>query len=155
MTGVGENDSSLATQCLALCQSLASQGMAFNFSLSIGSTFSFSLDTRSKEKNSLGTKKKKQSPSTLRRNARRREEFAKKKQASSAEILADDEELVTAPVLKCDQCWSFRKGVKTTHEDEAQDQWSSTPAGGTQRFSKCCETSGSISSEGNPRGAAN
>ena len=51
-------------------------------------------------------------------------------------------------------CWSFRKGVKTTHEDEAQDQWSSTPAGGTQRFSKCCETSGSISSEGNPRGAA-
>ena len=32
MTGVGENDSSLATQCLALCQALASQGMEFNFS---------------------------------------------------------------------------------------------------------------------------
>ena len=35
MTGVGENDSSLATQCLALCQALASQGMEFNFSLTI------------------------------------------------------------------------------------------------------------------------
>ena len=51
------DDSSLATQCLALCQSLTSQGMAFNFSLTIGSTFSFSLDTRSKE--SLQSKAKK------------------------------------------------------------------------------------------------
>ena len=38
MTDVGEADSSLATQCLALCQSLTSQGMVFNFSLAIGST---------------------------------------------------------------------------------------------------------------------
>ena len=74
---------------------------AISFSLVIGPDFSFSLDTRSKEKNSLETKKRKQSPSRLRRNARRREEFAKKKQASLAEIIADDEELA---VLKCAQC---------------------------------------------------
>ena len=43
MTGV---DSSLASQCLAFCQALASQGKDFSFSLTINSTFSFSLDTR-------------------------------------------------------------------------------------------------------------
>ena len=59
MTDVGEADSSLATQCLALCQSLTSQGMAFNFSLAIGSTFSFSVDTRSWSKESLLSKAKK------------------------------------------------------------------------------------------------
>ena len=85
MTAVVESDSSLASKCLDFCQALASQGNAFNFSLSIGSTFSFSLDTRNK---SLDTKvgplkKKKPSPSTLRRNARRREEFLKKKQNPS------------------------------------------------------------------------
>ena len=40
-------DSSLASQCLALCQTLVSQGKAFTFSLKIdsNSTLSFSLDT--------------------------------------------------------------------------------------------------------------
>ena len=102
-------------KCLTFCHTLASQGQAISFSLAIGPDFSFSLDTRSKDQHSLGTKKKKQSPWTLRRNARRREEFAKKKQASSAEILADDEELVTAQVLKCDQCdyvGASEKGLK-------------------------------------------
>ena len=100
MAAVDESNSSLVSKCLAFCQTLASQGQAISFSLVIGPDFSFSLDTRSKEKHSLGTKKR-QSPSTLRRNARRREEFAKKKQASSAETLADDGELA---VMKCDQC---------------------------------------------------
>ena len=102
-------------KCLTFCHTLATQDQAISFSLAIGPDFSFSLDTRSKDQHSLGTKKKKQSPSTLRRNARRREEFAKKKQASSAEILADDEELVTAQVLKCDQCdyvGASEKGLK-------------------------------------------
>ena len=115
MAAVNESNSTLVSKCLAFCQTLASQGQAISFSLAIGPDFSFSLDTRSKDQHSLGTKKKKQSPSTLRRNARRREEFAKKKQASSAEILADDEELVTAQVLKCDQCdyvGASEKGLK-------------------------------------------
>ena len=48
MTAVGESDSSLAAKCLDFCQTLAGQGLAFNFSLSISSTFCFSLDTREK-----------------------------------------------------------------------------------------------------------
>ena len=97
-----EEDSSLASKCMAFCQALASQGQSFNFSISIGSDFSFSLDTRSKATTSQGTKKM-SSPSTLRRNARRREEFlAKKQQKSSTRISSDNS--AAAKELKCDQC---------------------------------------------------
>ena len=112
MTGVGENDSSLATQCLALCQALASQGMEFNFSLTIGSTFSFSLDTKSKE--ALSSKaKKKVSPSTLRRNKKRREEFLKKKSMpSEAEKSESDKEASQDATFQCDQCENIFKNEK-------------------------------------------
>ena len=91
MTAVGE--SPLASKCLDLCQTLVSQGLVFKFSLTVGSSFSFNLETSP----SLDTKgkepvKKKPKPSTLRRNARRREEFLKRKQAplleSSATVTA-------------------------------------------------------------------
>ena len=72
-----EDELSLASQCLALCQTLAGQGKAFSFSVTVGSTFTFSMD--SKEAASLSKKKKKSSPSTLRRNAARREKFLKRK----------------------------------------------------------------------------
>ena len=80
MTAVGESDSTLATKCLDLCQTLAGQGLAFNFKN--GSTFSFSLQARDKglASDSPGKTKKKSSPSTLRRNARRKEAFLKKRQ---------------------------------------------------------------------------
>ena len=71
-------NSSLVSQCLAFCQTLASQGKDFSFKLNINSTFSFSLDTQERTaKTTLG--KKRTSPSTQRRNARRREEFLRKK----------------------------------------------------------------------------
>ena len=35
MTAVGESDPNLATKCLDFCQALISQGVVFNFSLSI------------------------------------------------------------------------------------------------------------------------
>ena len=80
MSAVGEEDSPLVSKCMDFCRALTNQGEAFNFSLSIGSNFSFSLDTRSEEgKKSLRTKKP--SPSTLRRNARRRQEYLNKKQS--------------------------------------------------------------------------
>ena len=86
MTAMGEANSSLAVKCLDFCQALTSQGMEINFSLNIGSTFSFSLDTRHKTPLALDNikKKKKASPSTLRRNARRREDFLKKKRCPAA-----------------------------------------------------------------------
>ena len=111
MTALGEADSSLASQCLALCQTLTSQGKAFNFSLNIGSTFSFCLDTRSKEALPGGTKKK-ASPSTLRRNTKRREEFLlkKSKPQSDAEEREPDVESNQADTFPCDQCENtFRK----------------------------------------------
>ena len=79
MTAVGETG--LATKCLDFCQTLSSQGSAFKFSLTMGSNFSFSLDTRgvALDIQAKIPLKKKPSPSTLRRNARRREAFLNKK----------------------------------------------------------------------------
>ena len=72
MDAVNESDSSLVNKCLDLCHALAGQGKAFKFSLTIGSTFTFSLESR-EGKETPPTRKKK-SPSTLRRNAKRRED---------------------------------------------------------------------------------
>ena len=82
MAGV-EVDSSLLSQCLDFCQALASQGHAFNLSVAIGASFTFSLDTRSKDVASQVTKKK-ASPSTLWRNTKRREEYQLGKQRRSS-----------------------------------------------------------------------
>ena len=102
MTAVGDSDPILATKCLDFCQALSSQGVAFNFSLSIGSTFSFSLDTRVKASVSPGTKKR-SSPSTLKRNARRKEEFLKKKQNPAVEG-QKKESAADEASAKCSQC---------------------------------------------------
>ena len=82
MSGPASGDAILLTKCLEFCQALSSQGQLFNISISTGSGFSFSLDTRSKAVNSQ-SQKKKASPSTLRRNAKRREEFLARKQQTS------------------------------------------------------------------------
>ena len=106
MAAVGEDDSSLATQCMAFCQALAGQGKVVQFSLSVGSTFSFTLDTRCKEILD-STPKKKASPSTLRRNAKRRAEFLKKKSkpAQEQEEISVDKEQASQPAtFQCDQC---------------------------------------------------
>ena len=79
VSGVSEPDSSLATQCLDFCQALARQGKDFKLSITIGSTFTFSLDTK-EGRATLPTRiQKRKSPSTLKRNAKRREEFLSKK----------------------------------------------------------------------------
>jgi hypothetical protein len=117
---MSNEDSSLTTQCLAFCQALASQGTAFNISLTVGSSFSFSLDTRektpsAKERTTSAKaevrKKKKPSPSSLRRNAERREEFLRKKpdvktQKSADPAVKPTVEKPTVPRLefKCGQC---------------------------------------------------
>ena len=67
-------DASLATQCLAFCQALSIQGQAFTLALTVGSTFSFSLDTREKT-TPIKVRKKKPSPSPLKRNAQRKEDY--------------------------------------------------------------------------------
>ena len=103
MASVNKEDSSLVSECMAFCQSLANQGQAISFSLSIGSIFSFSLDTMRKDVKSTGTKKK-QSPSTQRRNARRRQEFLNKKQQNPSDVPQHAEVEVVSVSPSCDQC---------------------------------------------------
>ena len=106
---MGEDKSNLASQCMAFCQALASKGQIFSFTLKLGSSFAFSLDTRGNGTSSL-TKKRK-SPSTRRRNARRRAEFLAKKRGppeSESSTEKSTPEKVARPVkakeFKCDQC---------------------------------------------------
>ena len=114
MSTAASEEDSMASKCLAFCQALVSQGQVFNFSLSIGSDFTFSLDTRSKAFESQGNKKK-PSPSTLRRNARRRAEFMAKKQQIPPSRISNGEAVQTSTVFPCDQCdylGASEKGLK-------------------------------------------
>ena len=136
MTAVGENDSSLAAKCLDLCQTLAVQGLAFNFSLKIGSSYSFSLDARDKglALNTASDTMKRKSPSTLRRNARRKEAFLQKKQNPAPVTPAPGVEPdVGLPrgedSFKCDICGNFfksenglriHKGKRHKHQEPPQ-----------------------------------
>ena len=91
MAAVAEVGSSLLSKCLDLCQALCSQGQAFNFSVTIGQDFTFSMDTRSKEVSPVKVVKKKASPSTRRRNALRRQEFLNKKRNPSSKNFCEVE----------------------------------------------------------------
>ena len=137
MTAVGEVNTDLASKCMEFCQALASQGQAFNFSLAIGSSFSFSLDSRTKAEGTVN--KKRVSPSTLRRNTKRRKEFIMKQQLSSNRITSEKE--TASKVLKCDQCdyeGASEKGLtqhkRMKHKKPAADighQLPTTPQAGT------------------------
>ena len=76
--------SDLASQCLAFCQTLASQGRSVSLSLKVGSNFAFSLDTKDSEKIPASKERKKLSPSTQKRNARTRQKYLASKVASTS-----------------------------------------------------------------------
>ena len=85
MTTIDANPD-LTFKCLELCQLLASQGQGFSLTVNVGSTFSFSLDSRKKDASlenlavqSKMVGKKKLTPSQRRRNLLRKEKFLKKK----------------------------------------------------------------------------
>ena len=114
MCTAASGEDSMASKCLAFCQTLVSQGQVVNFSLSIGSDFTFSLDTRSKAFESQ-VNKKKLSPSTVRRNARRRAEYLAKKQQIPPSRISNGEAVQTSTVFPCDQCdylGASEKGLK-------------------------------------------
>ena len=94
MAAVSDVDPSLKSKCLELCQALVDKGTPFTFSLTIGSTFTLSLDTMGKEKSPTPLARKKPSPSTLRRNARRKEQFLKKKAETTQRIIKEKPEAI-------------------------------------------------------------
>jgi len=116
MTAVSMTYSSLTTQCLDFCQALVGQGKVFKFSITINSSFTFSLDTR-EGKATLPTRiPKRKSPSTLKRNAKRREDFLAKKSTSQSSAVVTDLESNQQPMkpceaFECDQCDSSFKTV--------------------------------------------
>ena len=103
------SDSSMATQCLAFCQALTSQGMAFKISLTVGKSFSFIMDSKMKDPSTSSKARKKVSPSTAKRNSRRRTEFLESKKSQIA-IPKDDkcaavlEPPSAKPLVSCDVC---------------------------------------------------
>ena len=111
---MSEGDPALVSQCLDFCQALASMGQTISFSLTIGSTFSFNLDTRRKT-TSPGEKvnnKKKPSPSTLRRNQRRKQEFQKKKSEATSDLEEPSQNMVTFQCEHCENTFKTEKGLK-------------------------------------------
>ena len=112
-----EESSTLATKCLDLCQALSSQGKPFTFSMNVGSSFSFSLDTKVSSI-SCEVIKKKLGPSAMRRNMRRKEDFLKKKSESLKKRDDTHPEAKTFSHVKsfqCDQCeqtFMNEKGLK-------------------------------------------
>ena len=164
---LSEEDAKLASQCLEFCQTLADKSLTFSFSLTIGSSFSFSMDTRGKEV--LASPRKRKSPSTLRRDARRREELLKKKlnaptavnssqseQASAKEAETDETELLLSPEKErspqapCELQMSptnvQREEIKLSEEESASPArkapapsltWATSPLGATSAPRVC------------------
>ena len=93
---------SLASQCLAFCKELASHNTSITFTLTLGSGFAFSLDTKEKLP---PVAERRKSPSARRRNARRRADFLKKKAESPASRTAKQaEDLVDVTLAAKDGC---------------------------------------------------
>ena len=102
---MSEDNSDLASQCMAFCQALASKGQTFSFSLNVGPSFTFSLDTRGNGSTTLSKKRK--TPSTQRRNSRRRAEFLAKKHGPPPETepsVEKETEPEEENIFQCDQC---------------------------------------------------
>ena len=117
MAAVNESDFPLVNKCLELCHALAGQGKVFKFSLTIGSSFTFFLDSR--EDKEVPPTRKRKSPSTLRRNAKRKEDFLKKKStsdsASATGLESNQEVMLQRPEFQCDGCdfkSKFENGLK-------------------------------------------
>ena len=74
---------------MTFCQALANNSKAFTFSLTTGSGFNFTLDTK---ENLPSVAVRKKSPSARRRNARRKADFLKKKSEATASSTANQAE---------------------------------------------------------------
>ena len=104
----------MVNKYLEFCLTLVSQQQHFSISLTVGSSFSFSLDNR-KESTNLETRKvtslkkqmprKKLSPSQVRRNLKRKQDFLKRKSEHSER----ESSALKVITFECDHCASIFK----------------------------------------------
>merc|ERR1712129_455510 len=113
----------LATQCTEFCRHLDAQGRYFKFSISIGSDFTFSLDTKEEATTIKEVRKKKLSPSSLRRNERRKLEFLNKKSTSS-ETKESSEKKTETSGMKPEDSEAVKANVK--EKETAPQPWRRT-----------------------------
>ena len=105
-----DENAALVTQCMDFCQTLATKSLTISFILTLGDSFTFSLDTNGKETLAppAKEKKKKKTLSSLRRDARRRAKFLKEKLEVSnggGQVSEEEEaEIQVEKKFKCDQC---------------------------------------------------
>ena len=142
---VKEDNAALLSQCLDFCQTLAAKSLTFSFTLTLGNSFSLSLDSSGKEALAFKGKRKKKTPSALKRDARRREKFLKKKlEVSTVDIslqskdISEEENVgkqvaekaLDEKAFKCEQCDTIFKsenGLKI-HVGKTHKKVNSTPA---------------------------
>ena len=131
MTAVIENGSSLATQCLEFCQALERQGKDFKLSITIGSDFNFSLDSRVSKATLPKKVRLRKSPSTLKRNAKRREAFLAKKSTSDSSVVTGQEShqkpMKKCEDFQCDQCDANFKSVNGLKIHKGKTHKEATP----------------------------
>ena len=146
---MGDKNVTLANQCMDFCRHLEAKGKAFKFSLSIGSDFTFTLDTREEATTFKKEVRKKLSPSSIRRNARRKQEFLKKKSVSSENSSATDEKESDTP----DKTENTpEKAVNTSvelHQPASQKDASQQPDSQPWRRPSTCRRCG-LSTKGHP-----
>ena len=111
---------SLASQCLAFCKELASHNTSITFTLTLGSGFAFSLDTKEKLP---PVAERRKSPSARRRNARRRADFLKKKAEYPASRTAKQaEDLVDVTLAAKDGCQVGAHKVVISCSDPTEEE---------------------------------
>ena len=103
---MSETKSCLTSQCMEFINHMASKGMAFKFSLSLPTGFTFSMDfNKEKVIPEIIQKRKKQSPSALKRNSLKKKVFLAKKAEELAEPqLVKSQAHSSEKKFKCEQC---------------------------------------------------
>ena len=125
-------DSSLAAKCMDFCHALTSQDKSFTFSLTLGSNFTFSLDTKENLSPASKAVKRKKSPSAKRRNERRRAEFLVKRSETQGTVIQGAADIIDVTLATKDgQQDDAQQVVLNSNEDTPRSLSSSIPSPST------------------------
>ena len=118
-------DSSLAAKCMDFCHALTSQDKSFTFSLTLGSNFTFSLDTKENLSPASQAVKRKKSPSAKRRNERRRAEFLLRRSETQGTVIQAAAGIIDVTLASKD---SLQDGAHQVVLDSNEDSPRSLPS---------------------------